>query len=163
MTVSVYFAATAPLTDPCIYRMAEEAASAQRKEKTVRFKRAEDRRRSYAAELLLRKALLDRGLHCDPLIYAYGSNGKPLLCGAEGFHFSLSHSGDYALCAAADVSVGCDLEKDADFGQSIARRVFCPEEYERILECPSEEERNDLFLWYWTLKESFLKCTGTGL
>lgn len=79
---------------------------------------------------------------------------------------NFSHSGEYVMCAAADsksVRVGCDLEKIGVFRENVARRFFCPEEYETIMKEKTEEGRTQLFYRYWVLKESFMKATGRGM
>ena len=58
-----------------------------------------------------------------------------------------------------------DVETDRRIDLNIARHFFLPEEYEalRALSLNGTEEWHQAFLRYWTLKESCLKCLGTGL
>ena len=84
----------------------------------------------------------------------------------EGSAVNFSHSGKYVMCAAADskkVCVGCDLEKIGVFRENVAKRFFCPEEYETIMKEKTEDGRAQLFYRYWVLKESFMKATGRGM
>ena len=78
--------------------------------------------------------------------------------------FNLSHSGKYVLASIGPDGrrVGCDIEMVREFREPVARRFFCPSEYESILSAP-EEERADLFCRFWVLKESFLKATRLGM
>lgn len=86
---------------------------------------------------------------------------------SEGCVFNFSHSGTYAMCAVEltgrRVRVGCDLEKVGPLRMKVAGHFFCQEEYEKILEKKTEEERSELFYRYWVLKESFMKATGRGM
>lgn len=79
--------------------------------------------------------------------------------------YNLSHSGKYVLCAFSDrpqAKVGCDLEEDGEFREAVARRFFCPKEYEHIMG-EKEADRAQLFCRYWVLKESFMKATRKGM
>ena len=79
--------------------------------------------------------------------------------------YNLSHSGSCVLCAFSDrpgVKVGCDLEKAGAFREAVARRFFCPREYEHIMR-EKEEDRAQLFYRYWVLKESFMMATRQGM
>lgn len=81
--------------------------------------------------------------------------------------FNLSHSGEYVMCAACvdgkAESIGCDLEKIGPVREKVARRFFCPEEYDTIMEGDSEQAKTERFYRYWVLKESFMKATGKGM
>ena len=116
---------------------------------------------SLGAELLLQRALHDLGYTDIQLNYTYGRYGKPSLRDYPDVHFSISHSGDYAIVSVSDTEIGCDIEKIRDTDLSAARRYFCPEEYADILRIPDKE--TEVFFRYWTLKESFTKILGRGL
>lgn len=82
----------------------------------------------------------------------------------EGVEFNLSHSGEYVLCSVAPAGekVGCDIETVKEFRESVAKRFFCPEEYEYMM-MQEEDARCETFYRYWVLKESFMKATRLGL
>lgn len=86
---------------------------------------------------------------------------------SQAVPFNLSHSGSYVMCAAmlggGEGRVGCDLEKIGTFREAVARRFFCPEEYDTIMRACSETDRAELFYRYWVLKESFMKATERGM
>ncbi|MDY6426445.1 MAG: 4'-phosphopantetheinyl transferase superfamily protein, partial [Bacteroidales bacterium] len=50
-------------------------------------------------------------------------------------------------------------ERDLD----IAKRFFTSEEYDLIKSQKTDELQTKMFFRIWTLKESFVKCIGTGL
>lgn len=157
----LYAADVTPLADPELYALAYTAASPARREKTDRFRFAKDRQLSLGAEALLRHALRCAGLGAASMDFDYGPEKKPYLR-SGGIFFNLSHSGIWALCAAAGYEVGCDVEQVAPIGLKLARR-FLPEEYGDIYAQPTEAEKLALFYRYWTLKESFMKVTGLGM
>lgn len=158
----VYYADVRALEEDELYHRAFSGVSEQRKEKARKYSSGKDRRLSLTAELLLKKALSDRGLFPADLHYEYGKNGKPALSGLPEFFFSISHSGDYVMLSVSRSETGCDIEKIRDMDLSVAKRFFHPEEYAHICSVPPAE-RTELFFRYWTLKESFLKLTGEGL
>lgn len=98
-----------------------------------------------------------------PLTYRYGEKGKPYFENIPLF-FSISHSGEYVLCAVSGRELGADIQKiqSADV-LKLAKRFFSESEC-RILEgCESHRERQRLFFGFWTRKEAYGKLTGEGL
>ena len=98
----------------------------------------------------------------DEVKLSYNSHKKPYIENSGTF-FNMSHSGDYAVLAVSDSEVGIDIESLRRKRISIAKRFFCSEEYEYILAAGDEDAVNRRFLEYWTMKEAFVKYTGTGL
>ena len=130
----------------------------ERKEKLTRMKNESAKRLSLAAELALIKAV--RHFYPSaplPLRYERGEHGKPYLCDYPDLFINISHSGDYAVCAAADCEVGIDIQLIRRANFRIAERYFTKEECEYI---GSSEAR---FFELWSKKESRLKATGTGI
>lgn len=83
---------------------------------------------------------------------------KPSFPGAPGIHFSVSHAGDYWVCAFSPRPVGLDLERVRDYRPGIARRFFHPEEAAWLAgRSPGE------FFDVWTAKESCVKFWGCGI
>lgn len=141
----------------------------KRREKVLRCKNVEDKKRSLLAGLLLRLALEEAGYYYDQIVFATTSNGKPYIELDEDIHFSISHSGDYVGCVLSDSPVGLDIE----FSK---KAIFSPEKEESLWrmskKCLSEGEwqlfsssveREKLFLSYWTKKEAYSKCLGKGI
>ncbi|GAB2045687.1 hypothetical protein AGATL06_21850 [Agathobaculum sp. TL06] len=128
-----------------------------------------DRRRgtariqSFAAMLLLEYAVAQHfPWVVHPLAVSIAEGGKPYLVSEPGIHFSLSHSGDWAVCAISDHPVGVDIEWCDPNRRDIASRFFHKEEI-RYLNSLPPYARTDAFYSLWTLKESFVKSTGRGL
>lgn len=87
---------------------------------------------------------------------------------AAAIHFSLSHSSTYLACVSGPRSIGVDMEvKDV---RVVARDVLALAamactgwEMEQLRAIHSESARYRLFLQWWTIKESYFKCMGTGI
>jgi 4'-phosphopantetheinyl transferase len=163
-----YIARTDALWDDALFEKLYHTVSRGRRAKidSLRFRR--DQCLSLAAELLLMRALRDLGLYADFAGHAdfpdvvVGKNGKPRL-NADGIFYNLSHAGRRALCVISPYEVGCDVEQITDLDLEIAKRFFCPAEYELLLHAPGDAARRELFFRLWTLKESFVKQLGTGM
>ncbi|MCI8537367.1 MAG: 4'-phosphopantetheinyl transferase superfamily protein [Oscillospiraceae bacterium] len=84
--------------------------------------------------------------------------GKPVL---SGFPFSLSHAGDWAVCAVSDGPVGVDLERERPLRHAVERRLTANEQNE-LGQLPPEQWASGFFD-LWVLKEAALKYTGQGL
>ena len=132
-----------------------ELVTAARQKRVLAYRQAEDRARSLAAGLLLRRFC---GVTGDAQL-DYGENGKPRLKD-PGLHFNLSHSGDYVLLATSDNEVGADIEKISPKNwDGVAKRCFQPEERRWLL----QEGGDEAFFYLWTAKESVAKALGLGL
>jgi 4'-phosphopantetheinyl transferase len=109
----------------------------------------DDRKRSFAAELLL-EAVLGRAA----FRIRRHESGKPYIDG--GPYFSISHSGDWVILAVCEENVGCDIEFINPYRDTglVARRAFHPEEIEAV--------KGDVKMFYrvWTAKESYQKMAG---
>lgn len=96
------------------------------------------------------------------------SGGKPYVPGAP-FDFNLSHSGDLAVFAHANLgSVGVDVEmidRGQGFGRDLdglARSVLADSE-QTALNGLKQDERALRFMQYWTAKEARMKVSGQGM
>ena len=145
------------------YDRAFSLLSDGRKKKMALYKNSEARKQILVSELLLRKALDDKKIDHEDLVYEYNEYGKPSLSNINGFFFNISHSGDYVLLGASDNEIGVDIERIKKFNPRIAQRFFRKEEYEYIMTPQDEEKRRRLFFLYWVIKESFIKYSGKGL
>ena len=160
-TVFVYTADTAVFSDEELFREAYGIVSPERRKKTDRLRFEKDKYLSLGAACLLMWACRDFGVDCARETVITDANGKPGF--AKGFPaFNLSHSGNRAMCAMARFPVGCDVEGISSADVSVAERYFCGEEARAILSREGEAARRDAFIRLWTLKESFMKCTGLG-
>ena len=96
-------------------------------------------------------------------LYREAAGGKPYLEGESGFHFSLSHSGAYALCACAPFEIGADLQiTDRQAGDNLAGKIMTQKEFDFYKELSCEEKKQE-FYRVFSCKESCCKLTGKGL
>jgi len=137
--------------------------------KTDQYRHEWDKKRSVAAFYLLDYAwreYLNRHGKRDSqnLNYSYGEFGKPYLVDFPDFHFSISHSGAYAVCAVSeDGEVGVDIQKVKSAPMNLAKRFFAQSEYQKLTLLPEGVEQDKQFAMLWTMKESYLKFTGKGM
>jgi 4'-phosphopantetheinyl transferase len=137
--------------------------STERRERFLRFRRAEDRERSIVGELLARSVISDRlGVAKEQIEFEEGEHGKPALRAFKDIHFNISHSDEWVVAAFSERVVGVDVQRIEGRSLDVAKRFFTDREYELILAEP-EQDRLSLFFELWTLKESYLKAQALGI
>lgn len=139
-----------------------------RRDKVKRLRHEGERQRSVCAGLLLRHAFLQRGYtkeEWDKVEVIEGEYGKPYIKGYSDFHYSLSHSGDWAVCACDDTPIGVDIQEMRHWSMSLAKRFFANEEYMRLKELyeVDMEKCTEYFYKMWASKESVVKLSGRGI
>lgn len=155
--VHLYAADTGSLPDPKEAPALLHELEIERKCRIMKYLKAEDRKRSLGAGLLLNRVLPRYGASPDAV--RAGADGKPEV---EGIYFNLSHSGHIVICATAEKEVGCDVEKIVKAPEGVAERFFHPSESAYVNACGGEE-RDHRFFRIWTMKESYIKMTGEGM
>lgn len=113
------------------------------------------KRRSAAAGLLLRYAARQL-LGYVPEPVARTKTGKPYLPDHPEFQFSLSHSGDWAICAVGISPVGADIQRIQPVSDTLKARFFSPEEQAL---CTGDAASIRLFC----AREAHGKLTGAGI
>lgn len=105
-----------------------------------------------------------QGYPVEELPIAHGPKGKPYFENSN-LHFSLSHSGDYVLCAVADEEIGADIQEcKAGVKEILAKRVLRGAELEEWNKLAADaEQAQDYFYRKWTEKEARGKLTGEGI
>jgi 4'-phosphopantetheinyl transferase len=141
----------------------------EERDRAARFYFDIDRREFIAAHALLR-TMLAFYLNRPALQWQFVSDaeGKPRIDPRDGAcecPFSISHTrGLVAAALAADGAVGIDAEhidpRKADF--AMAEAYFASAEVQLLRATPASEQ-NLCFFRLWTLKEAYVKATGTGL
>lgn len=133
---------------------------AARRRRVSDFPAEDDRKRSAAGELLLRRALCEQlGCTMETAPLTWEDSGKPAAT-AEGVYLSVSHSGPWVVCALGDKPLGVDVEVIRSTEQKFMARACSEAEmayiafgregcYHRFWEC-------------WTAKEALFKVTGKG-
>lgn len=139
----------------------------EKAERLRKFMRREDLLRGLLGDLLIRRLASDKLKH-PPEALQFGTNsyGKPYISfpeTASAFHYNISHSGEWVVCAIDDEPVGVDIEKIGSADIAIANRFFSPEEVGFLRMERDELRRQLLFYGIWTAKESYVKAIGSGL
>ena len=158
-----YYADVRCLDNETLFREKVKLLSPYRQQKIAILRNDRDRNRSLGAGLLLDHGLAVYGLQERSVEYDIGQWGKPALKYHPEICFSLSHSGDYAICTIGDRPVGNDIEHVREGRLKVANRFFAEEELAWLYEAETEEERTGRMFRLWTMKESFLKVIGRGM
>lgn len=112
---------------------------------------------------LLRRALAEFGYAANdqPLPIRYTEEGKPYL--ENGPYFSISHSGNLAVCAVSDENIGVDIERVSRFKNArVARKVLIETENECFRKLSGASAARYL-ADRWTAKEAISKLIGKGI
>lgn len=136
----------------------------ERRDKILRYKHNSDRNRTLWAEILARHVIaLKTNQTIESIHIMRGSNGKPYISPEYNLMFSLSHSGEYVVCSIGEKANGVDVESLRRSRRDIAEHFFTHDERMLLAALNDENEFSRKFLCYWTLKESYAKCTGIDL
>lgn len=115
--------------------------------------------------LLGRKFLIqklkEQGLSFDFHI-SLEEKGKPFFTHNSNIHFSVSNTQKFIAIILSDKKVGIDIEQTRKYNDSLIKRFFNKEEI-IYLKNQNDYDKNKAFTQLWTIKESFVKMTGTGI
>lgn len=153
--IRLYLADISALYDPLYDSSKISLLPIERQNKILKYKLADDRKRSLAAGMIMDKILIENNIPANSIYY--GSNGKPY---ADGIFFNVAHSGNCAFGVSSDCEIGCDVEIIKQAHLDIAKRFFTESEYNYISD---SENKDNIFFKLWTIKESYIKFTGEGL
>jgi len=164
MKLPVIFAATdADTLSDDLFKRFQNVVSTERKNKAEKFLRREDACRSLLAESLIRYTILNAGFQCcNEIKLTRNEFGKPEPI-LSGFHFNVSHSGAWVMCAADNEEVGIDVERIHEVDSGISQRFFSSIENKFLSDFQSPTQWLDCFYKLWVLKESYIKAIGKGL
>ncbi|GAB4312858.1 MAG: hypothetical protein Kow00127_03550 [Bacteroidales bacterium] len=130
-------------------------------ERSDRFRRSDDRYRSLAAQLLVRWFYRNEAIDWQNDRMT-GAHGKPFLNTRPDLCFNTAHSGHWVVAAFNSSPVGVDVEEVRPVNPELAARYFTPDEL-KLFAKSKDSEPDVAFLRIWTLKEAYLKFTGSGL
>lgn len=140
-----------------------ENVSAEKKERVGRYRRYEDKIRCMLGDLVVRYVLYSiYKLQMQDIEFIYNDYGKPMLKAYTNIDFSISHSGEWVLCAFDDSPIGIDVEVIGNNDYDIVKRYFHKKEWEEFIK-KDEPEKNQFFYVLWTAKESYIKMVGKGM
>lgn len=135
----------------------------ERKHRIAYLHKDSDKQLSLYVEILCRYAV-GVTLNCSPneIKIKKTERGKPYVLPHKNgsIKISLSHSGDYVVCAIASENIGVDIEKIKEFPFEIIELVFDVSEREYIDKAQDKQKASYML---WTRKEALLKKEGLGL
>lgn len=130
-----------------------------RKEKVSKYVKYEDRLLGVVSYALFRHSMYLMGISNEDLAIEMNPYGKPYIKGKPVF-FNISHTSNAVACAVNCSEVGVDVQRNIVTYERIMKRVCTPFEIEKIKMSSSPIH---YFTKLWTLKESYVKCLGTGI
>jgi len=138
-----------------------------RRERVKKFKNLQAAYVSLATGLILQE-VVKKELFIEPshIHIVEGVNGKPGLQECPGFHFNLSHSDNVVVIAYGNCPVGIDIEHIEPRNMRVGERCFAKNEYDYVLNghnSQMDEDMDSRFCHVWTMKEAYVKYTGTGI
>lgn len=140
-----------------MYRSLDKA----RQLKIDRLTKEPAKKLSAAAGMLARRGISNYfGIDPKEISFRSGKNGKPYADGLD-IHFSLSHSGNLAVCAISDKPVGIDVEKIRDVNMGVAQKCFTDREQYYVFSDKRKMQKR--FFEIWTKKEAYAKRLGMGV
>ena len=133
-------------------------------ERIMSFIDRKDAIRTLVGDLLIRSIFTEKhDMKKENIIFRRNAYGKPFIISNFDFHYNLSHSGDYVVCAIDDSPIGIDIEEIRNLEHELlSRNYFSESEYNFIKNDDDYVALNN-FYTIWTLKESYVKCEGDGL
>lgn len=133
-----------------------------RQAELLRLRDPADFSRSLLAELSVRLEIMQTlRVAGNDIRILRGENQKPRLENFPDFHFNISHSGGFSVCAFDTFPVGVDVEQVRPIVvQKFAARLFSPREQAAL---EKEPDPQTAFFRLWTMKESVVKQRGTTL
>lgn len=102
------------------------------------------------------------GLEQNEMHFGAYEYDKPYLIGNDTFHFNISHSGDFVVCAIDETPLGIDIEKIEYQNPKIVLDVLSEVELAQYNKL-SAKKKIPFFYSIWARKESYLKALGMGL
>lgn len=162
--------------DATVWSRLTEWLQPDERERAAQFKDMEARA-SFLIGRGMARAMLAEVTGVAPADWRFteGAHGRPEIASPDTpYHFNLAHShGAVACIVGRDREIGVDIEflDRPQASQDVAARVCSPDELADINalgvagtpRAATDEERQERFLVYWTLKEAYLKARGLGI
>ena len=145
--------------------------SEERRTETEKYKKADDKKRTVAGEMLARKGIAERcSIRVEDIVFLKEEHGKPYV--NLDVCFNVSHSQNMVVCAVDSKPIGIDIEQIRPINLLLAKRFCNEEELKYLFGYPPKEDDfktckdKEILLRFfeiWTAKEAYAKCKGTGL
>ncbi|MBU3186307.1 4'-phosphopantetheinyl transferase family protein [Clostridium estertheticum] len=141
------------------YAIAYELLSEERKQKVNKIRFKKDKIQSIIVYCLLKHGLREFYNFKQMPNFSYNEYNKPYFIDSN-IQFNLSHCLNAVCCSISYQEVGIDIQDKVACYENILNYSMNLNE---IIEIESSLNPIDIFYRYWTLKESYLKCIGTGI
>ena len=132
----------------------------ERGQKAMKFRNMIDRKLSVIAYLLLMFGLKHEYGIVEQLTFKFGENRKPYLESYPHIFFNISHCKYGVVCAISNREIGIDIEEVSNYDEELANYICNQDENKSLV--ASQNPALD-FCKLWTMKESVLKFTGSGI
>lgn len=160
--VEVYAIRIDEAVDDESYRRLLSFVSDEKYSRISRFHFIQDAKRTLYGDVLIRYiACQKKQVTNKELVFTQNKYGKPFLRNLNSFHYNISHSGNWVVCAVSNKQVGIDIEEMKPIDIDIAKRFFSDSEYKDLI--LNHKDQISYFYDLWTLKESYIKYRGKGL
>ncbi len=118
--------------------------SNEKRERIKRLINLDDANRVLIGDLLVRSLICQKyKINNDEINFIYNEYGKPFAESFSDFHFNISHSGEWVVCATANSNVGIDIEKISEIeALKLANEFFSEEEFYDLSNMNSNEQIN---------------------
>jgi len=134
--------------------------SEQRAKRIDRYHYFKDRKLSAIAYILLRYALIEEYGIDEKVEFEFGPYGKPFIKGYPELQFNLSHTAGGVVCGLSNTPIGVDIADVDSRNLDSTKTVMHPAEQKVIA---ISNDKAHTFARFWSMKESYLKYTGTGI
>ncbi len=170
-SIHLFYTRTDDISSEKFYAQCRQVLSREEMASAQRFRDPRDRHLSMVSRAMVRYLVSEyTGILAKAIQFKTTRHGKPcLVTSPDSFggdiRFNLSHCKGGVLCGLCLArDIGVDLETMARrVNPAVASRFFSSKEAERIMNVSKADERKNVFLDTWTLKEAYIKATGKGL
>lgn len=162
----IYYEEITPYFDEAYSKECLNLITTDRRAKYDNMRDDAGKARCLASGMILVKAASELGISAWLDRIEVGEYGKPDFSKECGFHFNISHSGDYVMLGISDRPIGVDIQEIKPVKFNIAHRFFHKDEIEYldgISDDMASQSYVEAFYKIWCLKESYVKCSGRGL
>jgi 4'-phosphopantetheinyl transferase len=168
--IQLCFSYPEQISDPGLLRRYESLLSADERARMSRFHFAHNRHQYLITRALIRTSL-SAYYPVEPAAWQFSKNryGKPEIRHPDAslaIRFNLSHTHGLTVCAIThhhDIGVDAeDSQRSTRAGFLSLGSYFSTQEIEDLSKVP-EDQQQQRFFDYWTLKESYIKARGLGL
>lgn len=164
--INIYFASIDVISDNSFFDENYNYLNIVRLDKINRCKNREDKKRSFLVGCLLKYAIGQIGYDYSKCIFEVDDSGYEYIKNIDNIFFSLSHSGEYCVCAVSDNVIGIDIEKIDRFNnrkiELFSNKILSEKEL-AVIRNVRDADLDKFFSSIWTRKEAYSKKYMKGM